>query len=245
MTPAEAKEILLLYRPGTCDAEDPEVIQALAVARENPDVARWFDQHCAFQNALRTRLRQIEVPAHLKSLVLANVRNARIIPLPTPSRAPLWLAAAACLLLLAVAGVWTHPRTVNNYSNFQARVVSTALRDYRMDIVTNEMGEVRRYLASQGVPADYEVPPRLSRLKLTGAGALRWRSNAVAMVCFNRGDNQMLFLFVVNRKAIKDAPPEKPQVGRQQDYFAVRWSRGDKTYLLAGPQEANFLQKYY
>ena len=60
---------------------------------------------------------------------------------------------------------------------------------------------------SRGAPADYDVPRGLERLQLTGGGRLTWRSNPVAMVCFDRGDKQMLFLFVMKRSAVKDPPP--------------------------------------
>ncbi|HEY5909552.1 MAG TPA: hypothetical protein VJA21_02995 [Verrucomicrobiae bacterium] len=242
MTAAEARQILLLYRPGTADAEDPEVVQAMAVAREDRELARWFENHCAFQKAMRAGFRQIQVPAHLKLSVLAN---ARAIPSPAPSRTPVWLAAiAGILLLFGLAGLWLRPRAANNYQNFAGRMLTTALRPYQMDIQTNDMRQVRSYLASQGAPSDYELTRGLEKLPLTGAGALRWRSNPVSMVCFNRGDNEMLFLFVLKRTALKDPPPEQPQIARQRDCVTVRWSRGDKTYMLAGPEEANFVQKY-
>ena len=58
MTHEEAKEILLLYRPGTPDAEEPEIIQAMEVARS--DAERELDgQHTD------RRGRVIEEPASL------------------------------------------------------------------------------------------------------------------------------------------------------------------------------------
>jgi hypothetical protein len=84
----------------------------------------------------------------------------------------------------------------------------------------------------------------LERLQLTGGGRLTWRSNPVAMVCFDRGDKQMLFLFVMKRSAVKDPPPETPQLARVNQMVTASWSRGDNTYVLAGPEEADFLKKY-
>lgn len=247
MTPREAKEILLLYRPGTADAEDPQIIEAMGMAREDPDVARWFEQHCAFQKAMRARFREIEVPAHLKYAVLTGtkIKTTSSPSWLTWSRAPAWLAAAAAVAIFAgLASFWTRPRPTNNYQNFQSRMITTARVDYRMDIKTNDMGQVRRYLASQGAPSDYQLTPGLQKLALTGGGALRWRDKPVSMVCFDRGDNQMLFLFVMDRAAVKDPPPEKPEAIKQNQYLAVRWSQGDKAYLLAGPEEPDFLKKY-
>jgi hypothetical protein len=149
------------------------------------------------------------------------------------------------LLLAGFAGVWLWPGTANHFQNFESRMISAALRDYPMDVKTNDMTQLRGYLASQGAPNDYQISPGLGRLALTGGGALRWRSNPVSMVCFNRGDNQMLFLFVLNRSALKNPPPETPRVSKAHDLISVAWTQGDRTYLLAGPEEPDFLKKYF
>jgi hypothetical protein len=64
------------------------------------------------------------------------------------------------------------------------------------------------------------------------------------MICFHRGDQQMLFLFVMNRNAVKNPPPDSPTFVKVSKLSTVSWSDGDKTYFLAGPEEPNFLQKY-
>jgi hypothetical protein len=140
--------------------------------------------------------------------------------------------------------VWLNPPTPDRFANYQARMVSQALREYRMDLVTNDMRQVRQFMAARGAPDDYHVPQGLERLQLTGGGLLAWRSNPVAMVCFDRGDKQMLFLFVMKRTALKDPPPEAPQVSKVSQILTVSWTRGDNTYVLAGPEEAGFVQKY-
>ena len=70
MNRSEAREILLLYRPGTADLFDPPMVEALELARQDPELGRWFEQHCAFQKAMRAKFQQIEVPAHLKTSLL-------------------------------------------------------------------------------------------------------------------------------------------------------------------------------
>lgn len=250
MTSSEAKLILVRYRPGTPDAQEPEMVQALELVRQDPELSRWFDQHCAFQSAMRTKLRQIEVPAQLRAAILARKPNAEpppnVIDLLPWWRSPVGLAAAAAVvLLLSVAAFWFRPALNNDgFANFQARMVSTVLRQYRMDIVTNDMAQVRQFLARQGAPADYRLTPGLEQLRLTGAGALQWRSHPVAMVCFNRGDNQMVYLFVLDRSAVKDPPPATPRLARVNELLTASWTRGDKTYVLAGPNEADFGRHY-
>jgi hypothetical protein len=68
----EAKNILLLYRPGTADAEDPQIAAALALAKRDPELARWLEEHCARQEALRAKFRQITVPAGLKEQIISE-----------------------------------------------------------------------------------------------------------------------------------------------------------------------------
>jgi hypothetical protein len=132
----------------------------------------------------------------------------------------------------------------NRLANLEARMVSGALREYSMDIVTHSMPAVRKVLSEKGAPADYELTPGLERLQLTGGGVLRWRGNPVGMVCFDRGDKQMLFLFVLDRSAVKDPPPETPQLNRVRELVSASWSRGNKMYILAGPEDPDFTRKY-
>jgi uncharacterized membrane protein YbaN (DUF454 family) len=242
MTLGQAKEILLLYRPGTADAEDPQIVAAVELARRDPGLARWFERHCAFQEAMRAKLRQIEVPAHLKAALLAQ---QNIIRPPIWWQRPVWLAAAAAVVLfLGLAAIWLKPANPDGFANFQARMVSTALREYRMDLVTNDMRQLRQFIAGKGAPSEYQLTKGLETLQLTGGGCLQWRSHPVAMVCFNRGDDQMLFLFVMKRSALKDPPAETPQVSKVTELQTVSWTRGEYTYVLAGPEEPQFLRKY-
>ena len=61
MNRAEAKTILLLYRT-EADAADPQVAEALALVKQDPDLARWFADYRATQNVIRAKFREIPVP---------------------------------------------------------------------------------------------------------------------------------------------------------------------------------------
>ncbi|MCX6928960.1 MAG: hypothetical protein NT154_37975, partial [Verrucomicrobia bacterium] len=239
-------EVLLLYRPGTADVADPQMAEALELAGRDPELGHWFEEHRAFQKAMRANFRNIEVPAHLKaSLLIRGTAQPRIVPPQPWWRSSVWLTVSVVVvLLLALTATWLRPRTPDRFANYQARMVSQVLREYRMDLVTNDMQQIRQFMAQRGAPADYDVSRGLERLQLTGGGLLSWRSHPVSMVCFDRGNKQMLFLFVTKRSALKDPPPATPQLTTIHQMVTASWTHGENTYILAGPEEADFAKKY-
>ncbi len=231
----EAKRHLLLYRPGGAEPLEPETSAALACLEQDPELREWFDEHCAFQQAVRAKFQEISAPPELRDRILADVKVVR--PGPWWQRTE-WLIAAAIVFLLGLGTLFLRPGVPDHFSDFRSRMVRKALREYQMDILTNDMTAVRAFMKNRGAPSDYQVPKELKPLALTGAGFLRWRNNPVAMVCFDRGNNQMLFLFVLDRAAVRDAPPAEPQITKVNKLATASWTDGDRTYLLAGPPDA-------
>jgi hypothetical protein len=244
MTIPDAKKILLLYRPGTGDGDDPQIAEALKLARSNSELGDWLEQHKQFQNSMREKFLEIPVPPELKENILLR-QKVRRLPV---WRTPVSLRMAACILLLfgicvAVFSFWNEWGKPDKFADYESRMIRSALREYHMDIVTNNLSEVRHLMASKGAPADFPIPSRLAQLQLTGGGVLRWRNHPVSMVCFDRGDNQMLFLFVMQRAAVADPPSEKAELEQISKLAAASWTEGDKTFLLAGPEKSD-LRKY-
>ena len=76
----EIKTILLLYRPGTSDAADPQIAQALALAKRDAELGHWLDGQCAWQMGVRVQFRHIAVPAVLKEqLVCEHAAHLKIL----------------------------------------------------------------------------------------------------------------------------------------------------------------------
>lgn len=243
MTQEEAKKILGTWRANE-RASHPEVAEALDLAGRDPELRQWFEQQRAFHSAMREKFQQIEVPAGLKDRILAE---KKIIRPQFFGRTPAWsVAAASVALLLGLVGLWwkSQPPPTDRFSDYQARMVRTVLREYRMDLITNDLAQIRQFQTTNGAPADYVLTPGLQRLTLTGAGVLHWQNHPVSMVCFDRGDKEMVFLFVISRSALKRAPSATPEWGKVNKLVTFSWSEGDKIYLLAGPEDPEFQRKY-
>jgi uncharacterized membrane protein YbaN (DUF454 family) len=237
----EAQKILLLYRPGTADADDPLVAEALAVASQDPGLREWLEGHKTFQEKVRQKMREVPVPGGLKERILAN---RKVISLHWWQQ-PTWLAAAAMVIALGVATMFLmqEPRP-DKLADYRGRMVRSALRNYKMDILTSDREQVRQYLRKKGGPADYQIPKALDKLPVTGGGLLNWRGKPVSMVCFDRGQKKMVFLFVIHKTALKDAPSQMPELAEVNRLPTASWTSGQNTYLLASEQEPQALEQY-
>ena len=53
MDRGQAKEILLGYRPGRDDGVDPQVVEALALLQQDPELRLWFEQQQRVDNTIQ------------------------------------------------------------------------------------------------------------------------------------------------------------------------------------------------
>src|SRR5262249_22980561 len=149
----EAKRVLLAYRPGLHDRDDPELAEALELARQDAGLQSWLQDQMAFHESMSAQLRAVTPPPGLRERILAS---RKIVAVPSWQRTELRLAAA-CLAAAVVIGALfarSHPKE-ETFTRFEARMVGFALRVYGMDIVTNNLAQVQQYLRSRGAPAEY------------------------------------------------------------------------------------------
>ncbi len=240
----QAKAVLALYRPGREGEDGPEMAEALAVAERDPELARWLEERSAVYRAIQAKFKSIEVPDGLKEQILAErVTRTKI----SWARSPGFLAAAAVLVVsLGLAVFWLRPRPENKFAVYRNRMAGTALRDYRMDLVTNDLNAIRQFLQTNKGYGDYVLTKPLAALPGVGCALLSWRAHPVSMVCLEVGQQNPLYLFVIDRSALADPPPASaPQFARVGKLATASWSQGDKAYLLAGLGDEAFLRKYF
>jgi hypothetical protein len=241
MTREEARSALLLYRPGMNDAADPEIAAALALAKQDAELSRWLDQHCAQQEILRAKIRQIPVPAGLKEQIISE-RPAFTRQRFTRRAVVLALASVSVMLIgYWAAMVWHAAPRDDTFAVYRGRMVSTALRGYSMDLESSDPAKIRAYLDRQKVAENYELPAGLQKAAATGCAIEHWQGAKVALLCFSAGEQGQsqsagktdLWLFVVDRDSVKDAPAsDTPQFAKVNKLMTATWTRGDKVYLL-------------
>lgn len=245
--------MLLLFRPSV-DHDDPEFAEALALTKSDPELAAWFQQHCAFQNAAASAFNNISVPDGLKEQILSE-RKAHLA-LSSRRRA---LVAVSSLAVIAVAGFFTFrtlvpPSPPRDYSfnNFHERMMAKIIRYPKMDLETNDLQAIRQNLSEHGQTNLVFTTP-LGKTPGTGCATFDWYDKPVAMICFNSGKNGKakspdLFLFIADKSSITNPPPGTPVIAHAhglKNLISASWSSGNKVYVLGALGNEAFLKQYF
>jgi hypothetical protein len=249
----EAKIILQLYRPNTADAQDPQIAEALALAKQDPELARWLEEHRARQNVLRQKFRQIAAPAGLKEQIISeqaafSKKNSR--------REKMVLVGALTAIVVSLAFLaqsWLPQRGGGDdkFSTYANQMAGVALRGYSMDLMTNNPAQIRAYLAQQHAPSDYVLPAPLQTIAVTGCAVEVWQDKKVSMICFSTGkplppgQQGDLWLFVVDLKSVKAAPASaSPQFAKVNQLATAAWTEGGKLYFLGTAGNEPAIRKF-
>jgi len=232
-----------MYRPGIDDADDPLVAEALAQARRDPELARWLEQQQAVDAALGRKFRQIPVPEGLAQEILSERRIIR--PSIWRERRALLGAAAAAIVLAAVASYWWHRPSSQDFASYRQTMAHLVSGDYKMMLETNDLNAVRQFLVANHSPADYVLTPEMQKLPAEGCALIHWHGRTVSLVCLDRGADNDLFLFIVNRSAVPDPPVDPaPRFARVGQMTTASWTVGDTSYVLASKGSEDDLRKF-
>jgi len=259
----EAKQILSTYRSWGEDARCPEKAEALALCRQDPELAKWFEGHCAVQDIIHARLKSIPVPVGLKERILSGHKSEKlqterqqpdnVVPL---WRQPVVLAAAAVMvLLISIGSLWLRHYQADKedltFDGFRNRMVRQVVKAYGMDMESNDPATIRSFLASHKAYAEYVLPKALDQTASVGCGVLSWQGKPVTMVCFHSGkplgprEKSDLYLFVVERSAVPNAPTgDQPEFSTAGKLATASWTSGDRVYVLAGTGDEAFLKRH-
>jgi hypothetical protein len=244
----EAKKILALYRPGVMDDPDPRLTEALDQLQRDPELAAWFDQHCAVFQAIRAKLKEIPVPEDLRRKIVADDVTANRI-LPLTGRILAVAALAAMVLVTAIIWVKFAPRSEFTFNGYRDRMARKVQRAYFMEMMSKDQMGIRDYFHRKGAPSDYVLPKNLQKLPGEGGAVFTWNNHQVSLLCLDGasgGGKNDLYLFMANRAVLPGSPfPDgKPVFKPVNQLMTMTWTVGDRVYLLAGAGDEKTLAKY-
>ncbi len=246
MTLPEAKQLLLEWRPGRTPEDAARLREALDLEQRDPELKVWLERHRAVQERITASLRSMPVPADLRESILRRAAERAVVrPRIWWQHPAAWSAAAALIFFIGLT-FWPKPEAAQaTLEVFRSRMVGAVLRQYTMDIVTNDMREVRSFLASRQAPADYVLPEKLGRLSVSGGGVLSWQGGKVSMVCLESLQRDTLFLFVVDAKSFTSDVTVARDFADVNRLATVTWTERGRTYVLAGNGGRAALEQYF
>ena len=242
MTNEEAKFILQSYRHSGADATEPVFAEALEHAKRDPELANRLKEETQFDAAVAAKLKNVTVPASLRSNILAGAKIVR----PRIWWQSPWIAAAACFLLLASIITWQ--MTIRPSSDFIAYRHDMASflteRFDRLDVESSDMVEIKHWLAKNNAPENFSWPHGLASLASLGCRVLDWKGEKITVLCCKEQGPHEMHLLVVNRSAFSRPPSADPKFTSNGRWTMASWTRGDKVYVLAGVGDSSRLRKY-
>jgi len=252
MTRDEAILILGVFRCGKDDASDPFFAEALKLASEDGDLAKWFTAEQAFDAKVTASLAHGEAPAALKAALLAAME-----PLAQRHRRPhrtltfphaLALAAACAVAAALLTFSFMRPRAESGgqVADFRAEMVAFLLPPPPLTLETSDLAQIQSWVARNGAATDVRVPAKTQQLRPLGCRILIFRGHKVGLLCFQRAGGKIVHLLVVDRAAIGGGSFAGERLYQQEgEWMTAAWVEEDKFYLLAAQggreQLENFL----
>lgn len=244
MNEQEARLILQSYRPGVEDPSDPQFAEALRMATENPELARWWEEEQAFDREMVAHLEAVPAPFGLKTRILARATA------PATSGFARWVVglagAAALLFLLAqVADVWRNAAPeASTLPGYASEMVSFVKLPPSLEMESADLGAIKGWLAQKEAVAP-DVPQNLAALQPVGCRVLSFRGHDVTLICFHREGGRLAHLFVVDRAALLRVKPGAAVVFRREgEWTTATWAEKDRVYMIAVQGDEAAAQSY-
>ncbi len=234
MNREEARFILHAYRPNGEDAHDPQFEEALALVRNDPELAHWFAREQALDAAIAGRIHSVSPPPDLTTQLLL----ARKVIRPKPWwRKPAWIAAAASVALLISAASlwWLHRSNETEFASFRGTMIEASL-DMRkhIDVMGLDAGELKQWLIENRGHPGFVLPPRLADKGIMGCKVLDWHGRRVTLLCLKFGGKHV-DVFVINESDLpRVSLSAAPVFASERGMTTATWRREGKIYFLAG-----------
>jgi hypothetical protein len=238
----QAREILRAYRPGTSDANDPHFTEALELAQRDPALGRWLEEQHELDAAIRSKFREVPVPAGLAEQIMASRKIVK--PVAWWQNRSLLAAAAVLVLFGMVFGLFFRAQEKAGLAGYRKEMIQFVSNEYKLDFKTEDLEQVRKTLTNMRWPSDYVLPKGLATVHVEGGCALRWQEHKVSLLCFEAKEHDV-WLFVIEGSALPEGSATAAlQFARNGKLSTATWRQDGSVYLLAAPCDETTLRRF-
>jgi anti-sigma factor RsiW len=230
----EAKEVLQALRPSDLTTDRPLVIEALVFAESDPEMKAWWEAQQAFDSKVAAKLGEVPVPSDLREIILAGRKIKQFTPQP---RYSLWLAAAAVVAFLCIAGTSyqitnsTGPMNLTAYADNVLPLLNHD--DPSLALTSPDQNKIMAWLKEQNAPIG-ALPQGMTALPTVGCQKFVVHGHSISLICFALAGGGIAHLFVVSQDALTDPPAvNAPSYAMVQGWATAAWSDGHMSYLMA------------
>ena len=239
----EAQLILSALRPQSPEASEPAFAEALAKAEADPKLKAWWQAQQEFDQKITAKLAEVPIPADLRESILARRKITRFEP---RVRYSTWLAAAAVIAFLCVAGTFWHVAKYGpvDRSDYADAVVSV-LGDNGPDLAmtSTDHGQIIDWLKAHNAPVG-DMPPKFHAIPSVGCQRYEIHGHVVSLVCFALANGRIAHFFVVDKSALNDPPEETgAEFGNVKGWNVAAWSDSHMTYMVATQADLETLKQ--
>lgn len=235
----EAKFILNAHRPNGADAADPAMAEALAEARKDPVLARWFERLGEFDRVVAAKLGEVAPPAGLRETILAGGR-VEAVAATAWWRRPSLLAMAAGVAIVAAATFSLLPGRAEAADLASFAASDAQSRHLHGDGVA--WNDFQAKLAEPATRLGQRLAVNFSALRTTGCRTISFQGRDVLEVCFNR-DGKWYHCYIVRRADFPSLRgPEKPAITPEGAVHVATWADDTHLFLVVTKAGAEALQ---
>lgn len=229
---------LAVYRRTGEDAQDSFFTEALQQAEKDPALREWLADQQAFDAQFGAALSEIRAPREGRALIEATMMRR-------PARRIRWwpmAMAASIAVLFALYVSFGRPRGVTLPQTASVAEMAHHLTEHHASIglMSGDYVKLRAWIAERGGPLPERLPPMLTQLSVLGCQTWETDRGKVSLVCFVRGNKEMIHLYVFEDLRDGAALPDvsAPRFERAGEWSFALWKDDGRTYALGAMGDA-------
>lgn len=250
MTNQEAKLALQGYRPNGADAEDPVLVEALDLARRDPQLGAWFEKQQAFDRAMAAEYEALQPPPDLRSRILSGAPQRAATPVAPASASTIapviqrwwlsptvWLSVAASIAILLAMNLASRPKPKIDVAN--SALAAVAIDDAQHPKTHGGKGEkcaeLNRTLKLETTHLSDPLNIDFLALRDTGCRAIKVEGREVLEVCFKRIEANLpgAHCYIARQEDFPTlTAPAHPTVIDKPNASIATWQRGGLIFIV-------------
>lgn len=248
MTKQEIIDLIPLYREGLDSRAEEPWKKFFEEIVKYPDLEKELQLEVAQSLAESDVLNSIPVPSDLLERILENESTAKVVVFPRKAVVPVGIAAIFAIGLFLFSSNFNNPSSSQQVEVHSASPITVAnIHDSIIqfedqpffEFRSSDLRQLKQFIAERGQSTNFAVPASLNGLPTTGCNVFDVNGHTVKMICFQQESGNRMHLFVIDKSAIKEAPPPaSPRFQNLRDWPTASWSDEQHSYFLLSRERA-------